>query len=223
MSMTEVTIDLALLPASIREHVSGAKLYDSSCRSEAKTYRVEGAIRAYLKMDRKGALEREAGMTRYLNSLRLAPRVIAYESGADLDYLLTEAIEGEAGSAPAHLGQPEKLARVFGESLRMLHSLPTEPCPYRTVHVPETAADAVILHGDYCLPNIILDRFTFKAFIDLGEGGVGDRHYDLAWGIWTLRYNLRTDRYRDLFLDAYGRQDVHMDRLRVFSRRIDES
>ncbi len=68
-----------------------------------------------------------------------------------------------------------------------------------------------LLHGDYCLPNILLNNWTFSGFIDLGNGGVGDRHIDLFWGAWTLFFNLKTDYYRDRFLDAYGREDVEED------------
>ena len=66
----------------------------------------------------------------------------------------------------------------------------------------------VLLHGDYCLPNVILDDWKFSGVIDVGNGGVGDRHIDLFWGIWTLQFNLKTDRYTDNFLDAYGRDKV---------------
>ncbi len=72
-----------------------------------------------------------------------------------------------------------------------------------------------LLHGDYCLPNIMLDNWQFSGFIDVGNGGVGDRHVDLFWGAWTLYFNLKTDRYRDRFFDAYGRDQVDLDRLRL--------
>lgn len=72
-----------------------------------------------------------------------------------------------------------------------------------------------LLHGDYCLPNVILKDWRLSGLIDLGNGGVGDRHIDLFWGIWTLWFNLKTDRYRDRFLDAYGRDCVEEDLLRV--------
>ncbi len=65
-----------------------------------------------------------------------------------------------------------------------------------------------LLHGDYCLPNIMLDNWNFSGFIDLDAGGKGDRHIDLFWGMWSLQFNLKTDRYRDRFLDAYGREDI---------------
>ena len=73
----------------------------------------------------------------------------------------------------------------------------------------------VLIHGDYCLPNIILDKWKFSGFIDLGNGGIGDRHIDLLWGIWTLNYNLRTTQFTDRFLDAYGRDMADAEKLRA--------
>ena len=74
-----------------------------------------------------------------------------------------------------------------------------------------------LLHGDYCLPNILLDNWRFSSFIDLGAGGVGDRHVDLFWGTWTLQFNLKTDRYRSRFLDAYGRDKADEEMLPIIA------
>ena len=79
----------------------------------------------------------------------------------------------------------------------------------------DTLTDHVLLHGDYCLPNIMLDDWRFRAFIDLGNGGVGDRHIDLFWGAWTLGFNLGTDAYRERFFDAYGKDKIDKERLLV--------
>ena len=73
----------------------------------------------------------------------------------------------------------------------------------------------VLIHGDYCLPNIMLDGWRLSGFIDLGNAGIGERHIDLFWGAWTLGFNLHTDAYRDLFFDAYGRDKIDRDRLAV--------
>ena len=72
-----------------------------------------------------------------------------------------------------------------------------------------------LLHGDYCLPNILLDDWRFSGFIDVDHSGVGDRHVDLFWGIWSLAFNLKTDAYRERFLDAYGRENVEEELLRT--------
>ena len=72
-----------------------------------------------------------------------------------------------------------------------------------------------LIHGDYCLPNILLENWQFQGFVDVGAAGAGDRHFDLFWGIWSLGFNLRTDRWRDRFLDAYGREAVEPELLRI--------
>ena len=74
-----------------------------------------------------------------------------------------------------------------------------------------------LLHGDYCLPNVMLKQWKFSGFVDLDSGGMGDRHVDLFWGIWTLYFNLKTNRYQERFLDAYGRSEVNLDMLRVIA------
>jgi kanamycin kinase len=72
-----------------------------------------------------------------------------------------------------------------------------------------------LLHGDYCLPNIILNNWHFSGFIDLDSGGVGDKNLDIFWGIWTLFFNLKTNKYRERFIDAYGRENIDEECLRV--------
>lgn len=72
-----------------------------------------------------------------------------------------------------------------------------------------------LLHGDYCLPNIMLDDWQFSGFIDLDSSGAGDKHIDLFWGVWTLFYNLKTNAYYDRFLDTYGRESVEPELLRT--------
>ena len=68
------------------------------------------------------------------------------------------------------------------------------------------------LHGDACLPNIMLDDFKFSGFIDFEGGGIGDRHLDLLWALWSLQHNLKTNAYKERFLDGYGRDKFDKDR-----------
>ena len=238
MARIKVSLDPGTVPEAIQPYLKRANVYDNSGHA-AKTYLLEGESRAFLKISPKGSLERECKMAEFLHRYKMAPKVIAYASDGDNDFLLTEAVPGEDGTTPRHLEQPERLARVFGESLRMLHSLPTEGCPYsnRTEEMRQDAVkrgidlsvlgefsytpeDRVLIHGDYCLPNIILEQFSLQGFIDLSNGGIGDRHYDLYWGMWTLNYNLKTTRYHGVFLDAYGRSDVDEEGLAYFTKMI---
>lgn len=75
----------------------------------------------------------------------------------------------------------------------------------------------VLIHGDYCLPNIILNNRKFSGYIDLDCGGIGDRHIDVLWGIWTLNYNLGTIEYTNRFIDAYGRDMIEPEKLRMIA------
>lgn len=72
-----------------------------------------------------------------------------------------------------------------------------------------------LLHGDYCLPNIMLNNWRFSGFIDLDTAGVGDKHVDLFWATWSLQFNLKTDRYRERFLNAYGTDAVEPELFRT--------
>lgn len=74
-----------------------------------------------------------------------------------------------------------------------------------------------LIHGDYCLPNILLENFNFSGFIDLGNGGVGDKHIDIFWGVWTLFFNLKTEKFTERFYDAYGRKNFNKDILKLIA------
>ena len=100
--------------------------------------------------------------------------------------------------------------------------------PKRGMDSPQNAWDIVekrkhllktdtLIHGDYCLPNIILKDWSFSGFIDVDHGGIGDRHVDIYWALWSLHYNLKTERYCNRFIDAYGKNEVNLDILQLIS------
>lgn len=74
-----------------------------------------------------------------------------------------------------------------------------------------------LIHGDFCLPNVILHNWKFQALIDWDSAGLGDRHIDLFWAIWSLNNHLKTDRYRQYFLDCYGREMINLELLEAIA------
>ena len=88
-------------------------------------------------------------------------------------------------------------------------------CAEEAIAVVERTAPLLksdtLIHGDFCLPNVMLKNWQFSGLIDLGAAGAGDRHMDLFWGIWSLGFNLKTDAWQDRFLDAYGRDRIDME------------
>lgn len=78
-----------------------------------------------------------------------------------------------------------------------------------------TLEDNALIHGDACLPNCILENYQLSGYVDLGLAGIGDRHYDLFWTLWSLAFNSKK-RYTDLFLDTYGRHDVDLEKIKLW-------
>lgn len=68
---------------------------------------------------------------------------------------------------------------------------------------PARAPDLVLCHGDYCLPNVLIEAGRVSGFVDLGELAVADRWSDLAVATWSVTWNLGSG-WEKLFLASYG-------------------
>ena len=71
--------------------------------------------------------------------------------------------------------------------------------------------DVVFTHGDYCLPNILIEPSPppprIVGFIDWGRAGIADRYQDLALAARSLAYNFGPG-WEPLLWEAYGLQTV---------------
>ena len=150
-------------------------------------------------------------MNAFFHSKKMGAEVLSYLS-RDADWMVTRAVPGEDCIHPMYLEDPKKLSETLGNLLQILHSTDCSGCPIVLPH-PEKD-EPVLIHGDYCLPNVMLDNWRFSGFIDVGGGGVGDRHIDLYWGCWSIQYNLKDSRWCSRFLDAYGREAIDPEKLR---------
>ena len=134
------------------------------------------------------------------------PRVGAYDEVADpktgdtLGYLLTSSVMGTPACSPMYIKEPARLCALLAEALKIFHSLPIEGCP----GLPSEADRQTVIHGDFCLPNILFYRNRVSGFVDLGQVSVGDPWEDYAWCLWSLEYNLKTNAYNQLLLDQIG-------------------
>jgi kanamycin kinase len=101
---------------------------------------------------------------------------------------------------------------MLASALRSFHSVSAEECPFEA-YVPGES----LVHGDACLPNIIIGGDGSNGYIDLGDMGVGDVEVDLSAAVWSLQWNLGPG-FGLEFLKAYGRSDAtnrDVDRLRT--------
>ncbi|MBR3796508.1 MAG: phosphotransferase [Clostridia bacterium] len=217
MQKKEISIHIDDFPREIHEFFRGAKVYDSSSSKEMRV--LYSDLGYYVKIGGKGLLKKEADMTRLFGQRGMGVEVAAYLSG-DQDYLVTRCARGE--DALHGLGDPERLCRSLAEAMRHLHAssiegVPVSPCMelYARMGKANCLKQDTFIHGDFCLPNIMLDDGRLSSFIDVGMAGVGDRHIDIYWALWSLDYNLGTDRYADCFLEYYGKERVDKGILKI--------
>ena len=211
------------LPDSLQDFVRSASLYDSSCSGTARVWFAD-TEQVYIKTAAAGTLQEEAQMNAFFHSRGIGPQVLAYLTG-QRDWMVTRAIPGEDCIHPVYLNDPGRLSELLGLLLRRLHETDIQSCPLPCRAAPwgdiTTGANGsgtgVLIHGDYCLPNIMLDNWNFSGFLDVGAGGIGDRHMDLYWGCWSLQHNLKDNRWCSRFLDAYGRDLVDPEKLHLIS------
>jgi aminoglycoside phosphotransferase len=80
----------------------------------------------------------------------------------------------------------------------------------------------VFAHGDYCLPNVLIDpeRLTVAGFVDWSGAGLSDPYYDLALGARSIVHNLGAQ-WVAPFFETYGIHEI--DHARVeFYQLLDE-
>lgn len=73
---------------------------------------------------------------------------------------------------------------------------------------PKPPVDPVFAHGDFCLPNILLNGGRLSGVIDWGGAGIADRYQDLALVYRSLVYNQFTEEQIKLFFRTYGIEEL---------------
>lgn len=179
-------------------------------------WRLEGDARViYVK--RAAHLVDERDRLEWLQGRWPVPELIGLFHGFGDDWLLTHAVRGTPMNDRSIAWDGETMARRLGEILRRLHSVDTTGCPFG-----EPAPGHVLVHGDYCSPNVLVENGELSALVDVGGARVDSPRVDWAAAVWSLQYNYGPGFARG-FLEAYGAPamtDREIERLRrSYSRR----
>jgi kanamycin kinase len=173
-------------------------------------WRLEGES-GVVYVKRAADLKAEHERTVWLAGRLPVPDVLGLFHEMGDDWLLTRAMPGVPLSDAGLGWAPLRVAVRLGEILREIHSVEAADCPFG-----KRAPGHVLIHGDYCLPNVLVEDERFSGLIDVGRAGLGDPLDDLAAGVWTLQYNFGPGHANE-FLDAYGfppMSDKAIERLR---------
>lgn len=159
-------------------------------------------------------LEREIVRLRWLEGRHPAPVPLDDGRSDGGRWMLTAAIEADSAVSDHWRGHPERAVRAVAEGLRRMHALPIDAVPadwesWATRQPPSAGPrppieDPVVVHGDACAPNTLLDADgIFAASVDVGDLAVADRWADLAVASMSLEWNYGPG-WDGLFWDAYG-------------------
>ena len=219
MLKTKINVDINSFPKKIHQFLENAEIYDSSSNPSITV--LYSDLGYYVKIAEKGSLSRESDMNKLLYHNKIGVELISYVS-EDKDYMVTCAAKGQ--DATHYLADPERLCEALAKAMRFLHTRPIDDIPVSSYmeNINNDLKHNVIkqdtfIHGDFCLPNIIFDNWQFSSFIDVGMAGIGDRHIDIYWALWSLNFNLKTNKYSEYFLNLYGKENYDRRALRIIA------
>lgn len=188
-------------PQTVQEYLRGKMLVEitENHKSGDRVYRVDSdyILKISENMERLG---RERTANDYLTGKLPVSQTVLYTEEEGKAYYLKTMLRGDTLAEKVNLSEPQKLVRFLAEAMHMFHSVDVGSCP---IKCPDSEGDCMV-HGDFCLPNILVCDGRIAGFIDTEAAGVGDPWMDYAWCIWSLEYNLGTDRYTPMLLEALG-------------------
>lgn len=139
--------------------------------------------------------KKDTWISNYINS----PKPIEFIVDKDKAFYIREYLEGDILCLDKYLENPLLVVDLLVEAINILHNVKVNDNKYIIDKNYNT-----LIHGDFCLPNILVKDNKVVGFIDLGDSGIGDPWCDYAWCIWSLEYNLKTNEYTKILLDKLG-------------------
>ena len=175
-------------------------------------WRLEGAS-GTIYVKRAAHLSGERDRLAWLSGRWPVPDLIGLYHDFGDDWLLTRAVRGVPLNDRSMDWEPSRMATRLAEILRELHAVDATGCPFG-----DPKPGHVLVHGDYCLPNVLVEDGRLSALVDVGQSGLGDPKVDLAAGVWSLQYNYGPGHARE-FLDSYGAPPMTDEAIEKLRRR----
>lgn len=163
---------------------------DSIGCSGAKVILFDSCVLKIQKESKESKRELEAMI--WLKGKLPVPDVIYHCEKDGMSYILMTRLKGKMLCDPLILHNRNRLMKTAAAALKMLWEVDISDCPFKE----EGGSDAVLSHGDFCLPNIFADNKGITGFIDLGYCTVTKKQADIDTCIESLEANL-TGRFSD--------------------------
>jgi len=156
--------------------------------SGASVIRLERGSEVLYWKSAAGGVDDEADRLTWLATTDVpCPRVVDRGNG----WMLTTAMAGRDAAQPWPAADRPAVLTAMVEGLRRMHALDAISCSFVSPF-PVGPGPAVVTHGDYCCPNVLVDPETlrFTGVLDVGRLGVGDPYADLSMAMMMLAGDL---------------------------------
>lgn len=186
-----------MIPKTIKDKIKDMELKEiTEChRSGDQVYQISNKY--ILKIsDNVARLQKEYEKDKWIYKYISSPKPIEFIIEDRKAYYLREYLNGDILCINKYLDNPNLLIDLLVQANNMIHKTIIDEKEYIIDQDYHT-----LIHGDCCLPNILVKDDKVVGFIDLGDSGIGDPWRDYAWSIWSLEYNLKTNKYTNLLLE----------------------
>lgn len=143
-------------------------------------------------------LEKERERLQWIDGKQPVPKVLGFKQIGDTSALLLSAIEGTNLKSAAQALGSDKVIDILVSALQKFHQTDIRDCPFG-----ESGEGKVLVHGDACLPNFMVNDGKLSGYIDLEDMRIDKKEVDLAAGVWSLQYNFGPG-LGIQFLNKYG-------------------
>ncbi len=154
---------------------------------------------------RKTRREHKRQLWLEINGVNGVPKPVTYyqEDYAFLFYIALPGISADAFLKAADDTARAGILKQAGRYLSLMHKTKVEDCPF-VFHdeANEMHNDIVFGHGDFILPNIIVNESYITGSVDVINIGMRDRYVDLASMVKSIE-SLLGPEYLDHFYDGY--------------------
>lgn len=138
-------------------------------------------------------LDRERKANDLLKDYLPVSKSIAFISDNKYTYYLKTRLKGVPLTEKLH--DPLLLIKYLKDAITLFHNVDIT----KLVNILPNNGSTLI-HGDFCLPNILVHNNKISGFIDVEAVSIDDPWVDYSWAIWSLEYNLGTNEYTPLLL-----------------------
>lgn len=148
-------------------------------RSGDYVYDINNEYILKISLDKDKLLREKVVNDELENKLPLSKSILFIEKDNLYYYLKTKVI----GTPLVNfINKPKLVIKLLKEAFILLQSVDTSNIKL----INKDSVGNKLVHGDFCLPNILIHNNKVSGFIDVEAMGIGDPWIDYSWCIWSL-------------------------------------